>query len=247
MARYWGQRIVITGAEAAYAGGYGSADDYEAKAQAPFFPIADSRVGKAILGGLEQTGKTVNVIWKTRADSAAKNKDDETLASRPRVACGPLRPNTPEPVLGIGTGRGSDTTIGFDPKQFDGSRGPGSRADEILLHELVHSLRSCQGLSDCERPDGIGGYDNVEEFYAVLLANIYMSEKKRSPLRADHQEYRPLARPEEFHKSFLVESLIGKLWAQQRGLVRAVAAVDCAFNPIRQITGPYGMFPVCRT
>jgi hypothetical protein len=245
MARYWGQRIVITGEEAVKYGGYRSADDFEAEAQAPFWQIADSGVGRAVLHGLDQAGKTVNVIWETRANSAAINKNDETLASKPRVDCGPLIPNSPEPIRGIGTGRGSDTRVGFDPTKYNGTRGPGHRADEILLHELVHSLRSCQGLVDCQRPDGIGDYDNVEEFYAVLLANIYMSEKGRSPLRADHHDYHPLMRPEEFHKSFLAESLIGQLWTQQRALVQAVAAVDCAFNPIRKLTGPSGAFPRC--
>jgi hypothetical protein len=246
MARYWGQRIVITGEEAVQSGKYRSAEEFEAEAQAPFFQIVDSGVGRAVLQGLELSGKAVNVVWYRSAESTAVNRKDETLASKPVVDCQLLVPNRPERVMGTGTGTGSDTKVGFDPRQYNGSRGPGHRADEILVHELVHSLRSCLGLVDCQRPDGIGDYDNVEEFYAVLLANIYMSEKGRSPLRAGHHEYLPLARPEEFHKSFLAESLIGRLWAQQGVFVKAVARVDCKFNPIRMITGPNGVYPNCR-
>ena len=72
------------------------------------------------------------------------------------------------------------------PLTEGGWRYPGGRPDEVLLHELVHSLRMALGLTLWYgwMPDD---YDTVEAFYAILIANIYRYPKwPNFTLAADH-------------------------------------------------------------
>src|SRR5262249_10137003 len=64
-----------------------------------------------------------------------------------------------------------------------GCKGPGLAADEVLVHELAHAWRAVNGT--------IKWGSDMEEFFAMLIANIYMSEKGRGPLRSnDIADYR---------------------------------------------------------
>jgi hypothetical protein len=75
----------------------------------------------------------------------------------------------------LGTGTGSDVCLYFTSQDhLKELMKAGGRPDEVLLHELVHSLRMMLGCSFCmSMPDD---YDTVEEFHAILIANIYRSE-----------------------------------------------------------------------
>ncbi|MBI3465972.1 MAG: hypothetical protein HY000_23405 [Planctomycetes bacterium] len=58
--------------------------------------------------------------------------------------------------------------------------------DDVLFHELVHVYRAMLGL--CELVPTGDTWDDTEEFFAIVLANIYVSEMGRSwSLRGDHQ------------------------------------------------------------
>jgi len=68
--------------------------------------------------------------------------------------------------------------------------------DEILFHELVHVFRNVSGKW-AKQPvfGGLRTYDDSEEFYAVLLTNIYISDRSnkiKSGLRRDHQTFAAL-------------------------------------------------------
>lgn len=80
-----------------------------------------------------------------------------------------------------GTGRGTSARIYFDPgvPAASGYIG-GSR--EILFHELVHALRALSGTM-VYRP--MPNYDVFEEFVAVTLSNMLLSEQGH-PLRDGH-------------------------------------------------------------
>jgi len=90
--------------------------------------------------------------------------------------------------------RGNILAVRFTTASTDGygnrvGNGSGISPDEALLHELVHCLRrmrtwSCPSnyLDNSSVSDG---FDNVEEFYAILITNIYSSESGRT-LRRDH-------------------------------------------------------------
>lgn len=90
-------------------------------------------------------------------------------------------------------------------------------------------LNLCLGMDD--------GYDTVEEFYAILIANIYRSESGYRDRRANHNGKQMLAAPltddGQFYKRWKdkVDSLIREM---PPSLSNSIAAVPCAFNPIRR-------------
>ena len=89
----------------------------------------------------------------------------------------------------FGDGRGSSCTLHFNPDLFSGaaSAEPAFAADEVLYHELVHACRYVNGKMDAIPMDK--HYTDAEEFLAIMLTNIYMSEKGQTKLRGGHQGY----------------------------------------------------------
>lgn len=86
--------------------------------------------------------------------------------------------------LRTGRGAGSDSIIEFTPNAFKGASAPGTSPDEVLFHELIHSSRTMRGVV---RPSFVNqDYEDYEEYVAIALANIYLSEKGQQILRADH-------------------------------------------------------------
>src|SRR5207342_856269 len=77
----------------------------------------------------------------------------------------------------IGTGEGSDAVIEFTQEIWRGEamRPPSDAPDEVLFHEMVHASRTMRGVSD--RKTASRRYGDEEEYIAVVLTNIYMSEK----------------------------------------------------------------------
>ncbi|MEI2773972.1 MAG: hypothetical protein V9G98_25745 [Candidatus Competibacter sp.] len=92
-----------------------------------------------------------------------------------------------------GTGKGADAIIAFRPERWSGGtpkingrEGPGSAADEILIHELVHASRIVRGV----RNSCFGaprGWNDYEEFVAITLCNVFSSENNRG-LRFGHSK-----------------------------------------------------------
>ena len=50
--------------------------------------------------------------------------------------------------------------------------------DEVLFHELVHAARYLGGDFKKTPIPKMPEYDNEEEYFAVLITNIYISEKR---------------------------------------------------------------------
>jgi hypothetical protein len=77
------------------------------------------------------------------------------------------------------TATGSATDIFYTPSrsEYEGSpHGP----DATLIHELVHASRHVKGV--IYNHPITGGYNNYEEFFAVLIQNIYLSETGKPDL-----------------------------------------------------------------
>jgi hypothetical protein len=102
---------------------------------------------------------------------------------------------------------GSDSAISFTPYMWNrdgtpgtsGYSGPGSKADEVLFHELVHATRDMRGVDSKTKVNQ--GYHNEEEYIAVVLTNIYLAEKNQRDLRANHDGHATLPRPRDFLKN----------------------------------------------
>lgn len=116
---------------------------------------------------------------------------------------------------------------------------------EVLFHELVHAFRSVTKSSHKqytykESKGGLHRYDNDEEFIAVLVTNIYISDpsnRNKTGLRADHQTGYALQNDmagsfEFFRSSAATFWLIQKFCKENPGLTAALAKVPAKFNPL---------------
>ena len=106
--------------------------------------------------------------------------------------------------------------------------------DASLVHELVHVARIMSGSFDAyEMKDG---WQDREEFYAVLIQNIYLSEQKRHHLRVSYTSMSTTGNylslpPDAFAERYDYEILQFVMdWC---AFARKVSAIPCAFNPIR--------------
>ena len=93
--------------------------------------------------------------------------------------------NDPMPSEGKGTGAGANVVLFFSAETWNSkaaSEGPGFKADEVLFHELVHITRMIRGRFTHTKVDG-GGYGNIEEYFATVITNVYMSDKGQTRLR----------------------------------------------------------------
>jgi hypothetical protein len=210
---------------------------------------------------------------------------DATPAGEKIFRGGEDDPSTPQderyrtvPLL-RGTGRGTDAEMHFSPRKIDDfgevppcprdgtvstgrcrlGRGTATHGpDDLLVHEMVHALRFARGLLNSV-PTWDKGYDNEEEFFAILVANIYSSEKGRTRLRAGHHGY--VLMPEEMNTSegFLGKGvsppwrghlenrqLIQKFVCQNYGLCAQLCekVTAAAFNPIREFMRNSQLYPL---
>src|SRR5262249_48451504 len=146
------------------------------------------------------------------------------------------------PVVESLPGLGSPVTLHYTPSMWGGPFAGGP--DDVLLHELVHAMRQVQGgMLALPTSGGNAGYDNDEEFLAILLTNIALSEKDPfAPLRRDHQGHVKLPDAEATSRGFLENSdqtdnlfWIQFLFPQESDLFFQVAASPYAgFNPINE-------------
>jgi hypothetical protein len=165
-------------------------------------------VGRAVLSEISITRpKTVTIRPYVPSDpddyNAGEHDDD-----------GPAATATGMPILnskgiatgGGGTGKGSNALVDFTPDMwgvFSSGRsstsqptGPASDPDDVLLHELVHACRDVRGMSYMMAVSG--NYDNEEEYLAIVIVNVYLSEKGKTDLRANHKGHTVLKDPDKF-------------------------------------------------
>jgi hypothetical protein len=164
----------------------------------------------------------------------------------------------------LGLGMGSDAVILFDPQtggmnsfpaqiyrganQTHHLEGDGHyyeliawQEDEGLIHELIHALRILQGqwYQAVLGKEWMQRYQDIEEFYGILITNIYLSEKGHSILRGDHHQG-ALPQSENSSKLFLRHKdnlrLVKELSRTSPSLFNQIAHVRPlgGFNPIRE-------------
>jgi hypothetical protein len=140
--------------------------------------------------------------------------------------------------------------VEIDPKNWmagslcnkDGSAG--ADADEVLLHEMLHAYRALAGhvrMDACQvAPDK--QYDNIEEFWAIVVTNVYLSEKGKTLLRQDHASFVPLKPAWRTSAGFLTDPDLLKwsraLLRQEETLLKAIddsLAATTPFNPFHEL------------
>ena len=141
-------------------------------------------------------------------------------------------------------GGGSDVIIYFTPG-LDGDKSCASGAgycaanpDSILLHEMVHALCDMQGLSN-PVPTSLR-YKNEEEFLAIVVTNVYISQtKSNNLLRLEYRRTGPLQPPCNTTDGFLKDPehmTILKYYAQNwQPIFGELGHVQTKFNPFSKV------------
>jgi hypothetical protein len=93
---------------------------------------------------------------------------------------------------GTGTGEGASVVLYYSVRTWTDTYFPdhttgavGYQPDEVLFHELVHVTRMIHGKETFVTVEGRPNFGNIEEYFATVIANIYLSEKgkrKETPL-----------------------------------------------------------------
>ncbi|MBZ5684984.1 MAG: hypothetical protein LAP86_08110 [Acidobacteriia bacterium] len=111
--------------------------------------------------------------------------------------------------------------------------------DEILLHELVHALRivSKKLVLNDATDKGLIMYENDEEFFAVLVENMYTSELHSAPLRSSHTGFMEMDKHlqgslEFFQVSGKAFEKVKKFAMENQGLAKALSNIEVPFNPL---------------
>jgi hypothetical protein len=129
--------------------------------------------------------------------------------------------------------------IPFEPDAW--SSQPNSiNAVEALLHELVHSIRE---LSDkFSQTPTHDSYGDIEEYFAVMVGNVYRSETLRIGLRGGHgaESLPPKQRDDAavFLNTGENRKRLEQLKRENGDLFKAVGEVGAKWNPFRLMTAP---------
>ena len=93
----------------------------------------------------------------------------------------------------------------------------------------------CSGAKKEAPPTGSAGLTNYEEFVAILVSNIYRSEKNVPGLRKDHAGFNQLAAPDTDPAQFKTKfaSFLSNVGIEQPRFVKNLTQATAAFNPLR--------------
>lgn len=115
----------------------------------------------------------------------------------------------------------------------------GHEPDQVLFHELIHAHRMASWLLPHYEKliAGVSGYKNDEEFLAVVLTNIYISETKGKGLRADYISHGELKGPLSSSIGFFATSpsvlrILTEFQRDQEFLFNEMAKIKAPFNPL---------------
>ena len=143
--------------------------------------MRNNYAGYGVLQTITDTGKSVKIVPDSKWEKKRIEGAHATIQGWDGVR------NIPASAIA----GGAPSLIEFSPdsggtlKCHAGNK-TARQPDEILLHELVHAMRYCQGKWYSEPLSDKGAaltWGNLEEFLAILVTNVYMSEKNRGPLR----------------------------------------------------------------
>lgn len=176
--------------------------------------------------------------------------------------------------VGKGTGRGAEAVVEYTPGKFivgsvnNPSNNAYYTADAVLLHELVHALRTNRGQLDHRAFSApyLKKFKNTEEFMAVLIANMYRSAngvpdselrgsyEQREHFRQYLKENRDrLKKSSDLRLSDMYEAgtdafsfyfdyapLVEALIHDLPAFCLALSRIDCKFNPLsRKVRGEH--------
>ena len=223
--------------------GNAAAPDYEREVDGVLGTVGSNRVGAALL----QTIKTALVIVPhtgsaRNAYASGDHSDRAGNTGHRRYSCAnatPLTDASGSPKR-YSAGGGTSSTIKFTPSQWmtsgmaehqHKSIGAGARRDEILFHEMAHSIRQMAGVMNCS--DAPAGFDTKDEYWSVLTSNIYASAYNR-PLRKNHHGFTQISLADATAYFAKYAVMTGWMCREMPVFTRAVSDIAwIAFNPFR--------------
>lgn len=139
---------------------------------------------------------------------------------------------------------GGNARVSFSPNMWQtggkcaNKYANGKNEDEVLLHELLHAYRMVRGTSSqvsLNKTDK--NYDDIEELFAILVTNVYMSENGKTKFRRDHHGFAALpnkwATSEKFINDQDFSYWVEKFWFTEVPFVPMLATLSAPFNPFR--------------
>jgi hypothetical protein len=208
--------------------------DYDFHVENVFLEILKRKTGQIIAEGIRSAGYTVLVAPLPRGVKDVCNAKTDGPHS--------MRGAT----ISVGVYFTPDASCHVDPKTKDFK--PGGTPAETLFHELVHAFRIVnEKASDRvgpslpyipERFQKYPTYDVEEDFFAILIANIFSSETGR-PLRKDHSGLEALPSQLSTNKGFLAiepyARLVRQFCKDHPSVSQELRDVPSAFNPIKEV------------
>jgi hypothetical protein len=208
--------------------------DYDFQVENVFLEILTRKTGQIIAEGIGSAGNTV-------------------LVTAPRQG---VPYNCNPQTVGPDSMRGATVSVGvyFKPDQSchldtkTKNYKPGGTPAESLFHELVHAFRIVTekasnrvGPSLPYIPEALKKYptyDSEEEFFTVLITNIFSSETGR-PLRKDHDGVEALQSELSTNKGFLAiepyARLVRQFCTDHPSVSQKIRDVPSAFNPVKEV------------
>jgi hypothetical protein len=248
--------------------------EYHQKMNAVYATISGNPVGKVIIDDIKATSRDLTFKPRKQMDIAKYGVCDAGTDALDQAAAAPkgvggkgpaiwykgypddvTTPDTDErfersnnKTDDMGTGEGSSVEIGFDPDSYTEAcikRGPASQPDEVLLHEMVHALRMMQGQYN-KVPTKNAFYDDEEEFLAIVIANVYVSQKDAAALlRGNHHDHERLWPPLNTSAGFIADKdnynvlqIYRLTWLPT--FTNLAMLVTPKFNPFREVRNKLG-------
>ncbi len=220
-------------------------NQYELEVSGVVITIMSNRIGALLI---QEISRKLHIVpfdeYEFNAQSIATDGRAAVAANTKIFDC---ETGAEKPYKGIGGG--SDSIIEFSPALWRrggfGDVNASYRAkklggqvmsDEVLFHEMVHSVRQMIGKQNCSTyPDN---FHTHEEVWSIMTTNIYSSAWGR-PLRRDHSDFATMTPAEigGFYQKF--ESMIGEMCRDMPRFTRAVSLLaSISFNPFRDYYDP---------
>lgn len=236
MAEYLPEYGVIVSGESAEADD-GSSALYEANVKAELKRLADTVTGTAIFEKIKAHGAVqIKPYIKARQDLPGNGKCNA-------ISTGIVKEDKKYRII---------TPLEYSPHTWSAdstcSSGPGTQADVVLIHELTHSARKLgKDFKKVPLTGTLGPYEDEEEYFGILIENIYASETGQQSnsalltnLRANHKigaRVRHLPAHLTDSVLFLVAvpenlELVRKFCNQHPIIAPIIAIAPARFNPI---------------
>jgi hypothetical protein len=243
-----GNSLDVQGYNGLYAG---RGHYFEKDVEAALVSVSMFRAGRAVLNAIGRCGqRSLSILPYVDQQFNARA---HAIQLHDSVATGQVVHGAQsQPQFGLGTGRGSSVQVlytpwitTYDPRLYFLERrhrvwnqihgfdpqAPGNDQGELLVHELVHAVTMMAGCMTGGRPMP-GGWDDEDEFRAIIVADIYSSERGR-PLRQTHRFGIALENPQPWRTDPHFKRLLGRFITALPDLAGELGRIDTPFNPLR--------------